>query len=61
MEALPAGSLVINATGLGKDRPGSPLTDHCKFPENGLVWELNYRGTLESCTRRRPSGSAGGF
>lgn len=24
-----------------------PLTDHCKFPENGLVWELNYRGTLE--------------
>ena len=47
VEALPAGSLVINATGLGKDRPGSPLTDHCKFPENGLVWELNYRGTLE--------------
>ena len=46
-KALPAGSLVINATGLGKDRPGSPLTDHCKFPENGLVWELNYRGTLE--------------
>ena len=42
VEALPAGSLVINATGLGKDRPGSPLTDHCKFPENGLVWELNY-------------------
>ena len=24
VEALPAGSLVINATGLGKDRPGSP-------------------------------------
>ena len=47
VEAPPAGSLVINATGLGKDRPGSPLTDHCKFPENGLVWELNYRGTLE--------------
>ena len=47
VEALPAGSLVINATGLGKDRPGSPLTDHCKFPENGLVWERNYRGTLE--------------
>ena len=47
VEALPAGSPVINATGLGKDRPGSPLTDHCKFPENGLVWELNYRGTLE--------------
>lgn len=38
------GSLVINATGLGKDRPGSPLTDSAVFPENALVWELNYRG-----------------
>lgn len=38
------GSLVINATGLGKDRPGSPLTDAAQFPENALVWELNYRG-----------------
>lgn len=38
------GSLVINATGLGKDRPGSPLTDAAVFPEDALVWELNYRG-----------------
>ncbi len=47
VEALPAGSLVVNATGLGKDRPGSPLTDSCKFPQDGIVWELNYRGSLE--------------
>ena len=47
VEALPEGSMVVNATGLGKDRPGSPLTDGCAFPKNGLVWELNYRGTLE--------------
>ena len=47
VESLPAGSLVVNATGLGKDRPGSPLTDACQFPENGIVWELNYRGSLE--------------
>ncbi len=40
------GSLIINATGLGKDRPGSPLTDDAKFPENALVWEINYRGDL---------------
>lgn len=40
-------SLVINATGLGKDRPGSPLSDVCVFPENSLVWELNYRGDLK--------------
>ena len=39
-------SLIINATGLGKDRPGSPLTDTCEFPQNSLVWEINYRGDL---------------
>ncbi|UKS24509.1 shikimate dehydrogenase [Paenibacillus sp. HWE-109] len=47
MEALKPYSLVINATGLGKDRPGSPLTDGGKYPPNGLVWELNYRGELD--------------
>ena len=46
LAALPPGSLAINATGLGKDRPGSPLTDAARFPERGLVWELNYRGAL---------------
>ncbi len=43
---LKQGSMVINATGLGKDAPGSPLTDAVVFPENGLVWEFNYRGEL---------------
>lgn len=43
---LPAGSLVVNATGLGKDAPGSPLTDAAVFPEHGVVWEFNYRGKL---------------
>ena len=41
---LPPGSLVINATGLGKDRPGSPLSAAAVFPRDGLIWELNYRG-----------------
>lgn len=41
---LPAGSLVINATGLGKDKPGSPLSTDALFPRRGLIWELNYRG-----------------
>lgn len=40
------GSLIINATGLGKDRPGSPLTDIAVFPEDAMVWEINYRGDL---------------
>ena len=39
-------SLVINATGLGKDAPGSPLTAGASFPDHALVWELNYRGNL---------------
>ncbi|MDY0873566.1 shikimate dehydrogenase family protein [Dongia rigui] len=39
-------ALVINATGLGKDAPGSPLTDAARFPERAIVWELNYRGDL---------------
>lgn len=44
--ALPARSMVVNATGLGKDRPGSPLTDAVRFPEHGIAWEFNYRGQL---------------
>ena len=43
---LKPGSLLANATGLGKDRPGSPLTDDVAFPENGIVWDFNYRGDL---------------
>lgn len=43
---LPPGSLVVNATGLGKDAPGSPLTSGARFPERGLIWEFNYRGDL---------------
>jgi len=47
MAALPPGSMVINATGMGKDRPGSPITDDGLFPLNGIAWELNYRGALD--------------
>lgn len=43
---LSPGSLVVNGTGLGKDTPGSPLTDEARFPENGIAWEFNYRGDL---------------
>ena len=47
MEALPDFSVVINATGLGKDTPGSPITDNGLFPCNGIAWEINYRGDLD--------------
>lgn len=43
---LPEGSMVVNATGLGKDRPGSPLSDAAVFPRNGIAWDFNYRGDL---------------
>jgi len=43
---LNPGSMVINATGLGKDAPGSPITDAALFPQNGVAWEFNYRGDL---------------
>lgn len=41
------GSIIVNATGLGKDRPGSPLTDNAVFPKKSFVWEINYRGDLK--------------
>jgi shikimate 5-dehydrogenase len=44
--SLPPWSLVINATGMGKDLPGSPITDDAIFPLNSIAWELNYRGDL---------------
>ncbi len=44
---MPEGTLVINATGMGKDRPGSPITDAGSFPRHGVAWELNYRGELD--------------
>jgi shikimate 5-dehydrogenase len=46
LETLKPGSLIVNATGLGKDAPGSPITNDGKFPSHGLVWEFNYRGDL---------------
>jgi shikimate 5-dehydrogenase len=47
MSTLPEGSVVINATGLGKDIPGSPVTDEGLFPRGGIAWEINYRGELD--------------
>lgn len=46
LASLAPGTLVINATGLGKDAPGSPLTNAAVFPERGIAWDLNYRGEL---------------
>ena len=46
LAVLAAGAVVVNATGLGKDAHGSPLSDAAVFPERGAAWDLNYRGDL---------------
>ncbi len=40
-------SLIINATGMGKDIPGTPVPAEVEFPPQSTIWELNYRGSLE--------------
>lgn len=57
--ALPEASMVVNATGLGKDGPGSPLTDACNWPKGGLVWEFNYRGDLVFLDQARAAAKTG--
>ncbi len=57
LRSLPDRSVVINGTGMGKDRPGSPLSDEAVFPKNGYAWDYNYRGDFtflkqaEACRR----------
>ena len=58
VEAAPPGSLVVNATGLGKDRPGSPLPVDATLPRQGYVWEFNYRGSLEFLHQARAQAGA---
>jgi shikimate dehydrogenase len=61
LETLPAGSLVVNATGLGKDLPGSPISARARFPRDGLVWELNYRGELAFLRQARAQAAGLGL
>ncbi|WP_375387622.1 shikimate dehydrogenase family protein [uncultured Amnibacterium sp.] len=46
LASQPAGSLVVNATGLGKDLPGSPIGEDALLPQDAIAWDLNYRGDL---------------
>lgn len=41
VERLEPASLVVNATGLGKDAPGSPLSGNARFPDRAIVWDFN--------------------
>jgi shikimate dehydrogenase len=51
---LRPGALVVNATGLGKDAPASPVTG--RFPPGAVVWDTNYRGALEFLAAARAQG-----
>lgn len=44
ISSLPEKAFVVNATGVGKDIIGSPVSCGVKFPKSGCLWEYNYRG-----------------
>lgn len=47
LKKFPPYSVIINATGMGKDTPGSPITWKGILPMNSVSWEFNYRGELD--------------
>jgi len=61
LSGLRPGSLVINATGLGKDAPGSPLTNSARFPDLAIVWDLNCRGELVFLAQARAQAKERGL
>lgn len=61
LAAAPAGSFVVNASGLGKDRPGSPVPTGAAFPTDAIVWEFNYRGSLEFLAQAHEQQAARGL
>jgi len=52
------GTVIINATGLGKLAPGSPVDGAEAFPEGVLAWDFNYRGPLTFLEQARAAGVA---
>jgi shikimate 5-dehydrogenase len=63
LSAMPAGSLIVNATGMGKDRPGAPVTAAARFPAGSIAWDFNYRGDLGwlDQARRQSARTADGW
>ena len=61
LAGLRPGALVINATGLGKDAPGSPLSSSARFPQGAIAWDLNYRGDLVFLDQARAQAASRGL
>lgn len=55
--AQPPGTLVANATGLGKLEAGSPLAGPEAFPAGAVAWDFNYRGPLTFLAQARAAGA----
>jgi len=43
IEKLKTQSVIVNATGLGKDKEGSPFSEKTNIPQESYLWEFNYR------------------
>jgi shikimate dehydrogenase len=54
VERAASSCLVVNATGMGKDIPGSPLSSNCRIPIRSTLWDFNYRGTLQFLSQAKP-------
>ncbi|MGC5017853.1 hypothetical protein [Micromonospora sp. DT47] len=52
------GTVIVNATGLGKTSPGSPLERPADLPPGVLAWDFNYRGTLTFLQQAQEAGTA---
>jgi len=58
LDRLAPGALIVNATGLGKDAPGSPITKAAVFPDAAMAWDLNYRGDLVFLAQAKAQAAA---
>jgi shikimate dehydrogenase len=52
MEKFPPYSVIINATGMGKDTPGSPITWDSKFPMNSVSWDFLHQSLAQVESRK---------
>ena len=55
------GTLIVDATGAGKDGDTQPVTDSVTFPSESVFWDLNYRGDLRMLAAARRQAARRGL
>lgn len=55
------GTLVVNATGSGKDGDAEPVSPAVLFPTGSVFWDLNYRGDLRTLAAARSQSARRGI